>query len=701
HKDYQIAFSKSVIKNVGPPIRDPQIFPNEPYQPQISGISLDYKSTVIMGENSTNEEEQFFHLTPFGSSEQEIRTDEMTAPLFSQHPNEGELYIGIEKLAPPQNLSMLIQVSEGSENPRVQKPVINWAYLSNDEWIPFEQFDILSDSTNGLVTSGIINFSVSKNATNENTLLTNGLHWLRASVEKDTGAIPRFTEILSQAVVASFQDNNNDLDFLAEALPAESIGKFEFSDSAINTISQPFASFGGEVKEQNQLFYRRTSERLRHKQRAITIWDYERLILQEFPSIYKVKCLNHTLFSTKEDGSYDFSEVAPGYVSVIVVSNVRNRNGVDLIRPLTSVNKISEIATFLQRLNSDPVKLNIENPIYEEIKVDFKVKFRPGFDLGFYKRQLEDEIKAFLSPWAYEDSPDIVFGGKLHQSRIIDFVDERPYVDYVTCFKMIHPVSNDPSIPAKVVEEAVALTSASILCSTGRVGEYGNHSITVLETEDNCGECEDNIIDPPPPRLSPDTCEGQDEVPVEDTLSSDVPYEFKRPNITLCPEPEEEEICEEDLNIDLNETSDCIFADPNDPTHFAPFRDGFIAQKVDVTYFIPAVLVVGNIGVPVTEVVSNRVIKVEGDHTQQGFNRMEALTSIADNLKVYNLFKSGINQPVFDGENTTFRISNRNHKIEVGDYVNIFLRGPIRFPRIFLPEVTEVLVEKQATFKIQ
>jgi hypothetical protein len=55
----------------------------------------------------------------------------------------------------------------------------------------------------------------------------------------------------------------------------------------------PFPSFGGRETEDSSQFYKRVSERLRHKERAITIFDYERLVLESFPSIYKVKCVNH------------------------------------------------------------------------------------------------------------------------------------------------------------------------------------------------------------------------------------------------------------------------------------------------------------------------------------------------------------------------------------------------------------------------
>jgi hypothetical protein len=54
----------------------------------------------------------------------------------------------------------------------------------------------------------------------------------------------------------------------------------------------PYSSFGGRETEDTTEFYQRVSERLRHKERAITIFDYERLVLESFPEVYKVECVN-------------------------------------------------------------------------------------------------------------------------------------------------------------------------------------------------------------------------------------------------------------------------------------------------------------------------------------------------------------------------------------------------------------------------
>ena len=108
---------------------------------------------------------------------------------------------------------------------------------------------------------------------------------------------------------------NNTLEHLSNGLAAGSIKSFEKKVGEIKKISQPIASFGGVPKETQTEYYRRVSERLRHKNKAITQWDYEHLILDQFPEIYKTKCLNHT---SKE------SSFAPGEVLIIVIPNSYN-----------------------------------------------------------------------------------------------------------------------------------------------------------------------------------------------------------------------------------------------------------------------------------------------------------------------------------------------------------------------------------------
>jgi hypothetical protein len=492
HKDYQFSYTKAVLNALNPPDPPPDYtgdLPNEPYTPEIETLSLDYVSAVnvetvdVTSDDFDDRAEQFFHVHPMGVGE--IKTTKSSNYLFPQYNNEGELYIGIKDLNPPQNLSMLFQISEGTSDPDLIPPKVSWAYLSENEWKDFNDDDILTDTTKGLITTGLITFDVPTDASSDNTILTEELYWFRASAAEDSNGIPQLIDIRCQAAKVVFSDNGNDPEYLSKPLEEETISKLVVADSAIKKIEQPYTSFGGKVKEKSDDFYTRVSERLRHKNRAITIWDYERIILQNFPEVYKVKCLNHTRY----EGTYtSINEAAPGHVSLIIVSNIRNKNAVDPLKPRTSLVTLYDIDAFIDKKRSPYINLYVNNPLFEEVTVKFNVMFHSGFDKGVYQVKLENAIIEFLSPWAFEKGSDIVFGGRIHKSVILHFVEEQEYVDYITCFEMYHIVPDDPdNDPTKDVDEAVASTSASVL------GSASYHTINVLEEEGAC-DCPDNEV---------------------------------------------------------------------------------------------------------------------------------------------------------------------------------------------------------------
>lgn len=495
HKDYSLSYTKAVLSEINiavhPPVGDySSSLPKEPYTPTIESLSIDYVSTEhidtvgVSADEIKEVSQAVFKVGAAGVAE--VDPTKSTNFLLPKYNNEGELYIGIKDLAPPQNLSVLFRVSEGSSDPDLKPPSINWSYLANDEWIDFPDRNILSDSTKGLITTGVILFDIPSKATKNNTIQTNGLYWLKASAEKDSNGIPHLIDIKCQAAKVEFKDNANEPNYLSKPLPEKTITKMVVSDSAIKKTEQPFTSFGGRVQEESNEFYTRVSERLRHKNRAITIWDYERIILQNFSSVYKVKCLNHTSYK----GIFSsINEASPGHVSLIIVSNIRNKNAVDPLKPRTSLVTLEDIDKFIKKIQSPYIKLHVNNPLFEEVRVKFNVKFHEGFDKGIYRVKLEETLIKFLSPWAYETGSDIVFGGKIHKSVILNFVEELEFVDYITCFEMFHFVPDNPNNnPAKDVDLAIASTSASVL------GSSAVHEINVLVTDGECA-CEDNVIE--------------------------------------------------------------------------------------------------------------------------------------------------------------------------------------------------------------
>ncbi|MFN8356913.1 MAG: baseplate J/gp47 family protein [Spirosomataceae bacterium] len=403
---------------------DPAKLPNPPYVPHFKSLELRYELEDNLLETSALSS-RFVHVQPFGY---EIVGPENNFSLLPVYAESAQLFIGISELQPPQTLSILFQFHEGSSNPDVH-PVekLTWYYRVKNAWQAFRADEILNDSTNGLTQSGIIRFAIPTQATIQSSFPGQGLHWLKVGVPSDASqaisskGYDRLIMLKAQALAAVFVDNQNAEAHYQQALPAESITKMEVKVDGIKSISQPFASFGGRAHENQTAFATRISERLRHKNRAWSLWDYERMVLQQFPMVYRAKCISHT--QTPEF-------LAPRHVTIVLIPDVRNANFQNTLQPKLSVGVLTKVTDYLKTKISPFVKLNLQNPVYEEIKLMVSVSFY--VDEGFYETKLNEELTQFFAPWAYRSAQAIGFGGKIVKSAIINFIDERDYVNFVT-----------------------------------------------------------------------------------------------------------------------------------------------------------------------------------------------------------------------------------------------------------------------------
>jgi hypothetical protein len=292
------------------------------------------------------------------------------------------------------------------------------------------------------------------------------MHWIRGAVASESDAVCRLLMIAAQALEATFKEKDNDPAFSAKVLSSDTISKLDQPDAEVKKITQPFATFGGRGSEAPTAFYTRISERLRHKDRAIALWDCERLVLEAFPQIFKAKCLNHTHYEPNESGAGIYRELAPGHVTVITIPNQQFQNLRDPLRPYTSLGLLRKIDAFLHKRLSCFIKLHVKNPEFEEVWVDFKVRLCEGLDETFYMNKLQEDITRFLSPWAFPGGGSPSFGGKVHKSVLINFVEEQLYVDYVTDFKLFHEFYDIDGVHQTIEKnEVVASKAVSILVS--------------------------------------------------------------------------------------------------------------------------------------------------------------------------------------------------------------------------------------------
>ncbi len=401
---------------------------NPPYTPKIKKLKVDYaasREVVLKEARAGKQYDRIFHWHPFGYSDAETEGIETGVSFLPDYDEEGALYIGIQKFSPPQTLSLFFQMAEGSADPDLEPVPVSWNILSGNRWRELEDGSLLSDSTRGLINSGIVSFSLKPVL--PNTRLSNDLYWMRVSIPLNVESVCDTVAIHTQAVTATFHDQENAPGHLAQPLAADSITDLANPMPEIESVLQPYTSFGGKVEEADTLFYTRISERLRHKQRAVSLWDYEHLVLEHFPEIYKVKCLPASLGANIDD---------PGRVEIVVIPDIRNKRPFNPFEPKAPANMIEEIEEYLSDKHPPFAKIKVKNAHYIAVKVRFGVRFKPGVDERYFKNQLNDEINRFLSPWAYEEGADIIIGGKIYANSIINFIDQRPYVDYIVEMKL-------------------------------------------------------------------------------------------------------------------------------------------------------------------------------------------------------------------------------------------------------------------------
>ena len=469
------------------------ILPMEPYTPVIASLLLSYAANAQHTFNKAataaeiyNDyqlpEIELFHEGPFGQSEQhpylKMNPGEAIS-LLPVYPSEGELYVGLQQAAPATIVSLLFNVAEGSENPVAPSFTaatggIQWMALCNNEWKNLDTGYLLSDSTNNFLRPGIIRFLLPDEITANNTILPGAYSWLMGRLPNGLrfDSVGKCTLVAAQAAEAVFTDNGNELSHLDNHLPVGTITKLPSGPAGIKKVVQPLASFGGRPVETANDFYTRVSERLRHKNRAVNIWDYERLVLQQFPEVYKVKCLNHTSLSSATQEGH---ELDPGYVTIIPLPSVRNKMLYDVLKPRLPVNTLREVENYVRGLASMHVEVAAAHPDFEEITCTFSVKFYPQYDPKAYVKILNEDLKKYLAPWAYDEFADISFGGALHKSVVIGFIEDREYVDFVSAF-----VLSSDAAPGRDKSEIIATHAAAILTSAQV------HAIAILSPELIC-----------------------------------------------------------------------------------------------------------------------------------------------------------------------------------------------------------------------
>lgn len=435
----------------------PSPLPNQPFTPVAGSVSVDYTATDTIdfrpGTKTIPNFEPFYYIDIFTtyavtakatppvatkkpaphlllySEDDDAATLGSYKYLLPQYNNQGTLYIGLINVDAPESVNIFFQLSEKALGSTVANlPPITWSYLASNAWQTLIQGQTISDGTMGLIRSGIVSVNLPEDITDNNTVMPAGYYWLKVSAASELQIFSRLTAIYTQ-VARVVYSNAAATQRSSLILPAGTITKPVNTIAQLKAVSQPFSSTGGVVAESETAFYTRVSERLRHKQRAITPWDYERIILQNFPEVFQTKCITNS--HLKDQG------VAPGTANMVVIPYVNAEGTVvnNQLGPVFGFTMLENIKTFLQQYTSAHVQLNVRNPVYETLTVNCSVKFSDSSP--FYIQKLNQDLQAFLSPWILGNKTARSIGEGIQKSTILGFIQKLDYVEFVTGFSVI------------------------------------------------------------------------------------------------------------------------------------------------------------------------------------------------------------------------------------------------------------------------
>ena len=393
--------------------------PNQPYTPALEDLFVNYSAytNISVAINESQDFDDIFFLHPFGFNERE--------PFYMQN---GALYLGLSFDGKPKKVSFYFMLNRDSATGSRECEKCNWSYLGEFGWKKLPDENCLADSTADFTTSGIVTLKLPSDMSCNNTLMPCGYYWIRISPSDDSWRacsrlLTVFTQSLEVKRICGFEKGK-----IPKHCPSQTINELTTSIAGLSTVYQFEESFGGKVHESDAKMRIRVAESLYHRNRCVCAEDYERMILERFPEVIKVKCFPH-VYVDEKTGHCDFS--CPGSMVVVPVSSMFH-DGSFQWDPCLNGAVLRDIREFLQSNISGMAKVCVFNPFFDKLQVRCNIQFRRRTNQGEILLDLNKKINCFLSPW-FTKAGGITnhFGWNLDKAELKSYIESLDYVEHV------------------------------------------------------------------------------------------------------------------------------------------------------------------------------------------------------------------------------------------------------------------------------
>jgi hypothetical protein len=436
HLEYQSLLTDFLINKVRSKKLLPE--PNLPFSPQLDKIEISYRSkdTINLSQKPFSDNIKVYHLFPLNKQLVYPVTLGKQLSFVPDIGDQGNLLFGLSGLQRGEVIRMFIDFTpHEKEIDKDQFPLIRWYIGDGYNWKKLREDNIIQDTTRNFLESGVVEIRIPDNLPDVNRS-AKGVIWLRAGVKKNVNSVSAVKGFYINVIKVTLDtaqgiDNN----ILNNGLEAGTIVKSRAKLPGIANVTQIIKSSGGRIKESYGDMRIRLSERISHRQRAVNSVDFERLVLQQFPEVEKVKCL---------PGLDSKGNNRQGVVTLAVMKKQSETSQLKYSKANSKL--LIDIERYLSDYTSPFVIVDAINPVYEEIQVRCKIRFMgDDYNENYLIMELNKLLNSYMAFWL--ESGDMpVFGNTISLTDLANLIRGEEYVENISNFSVLHIVESGEKI---------------------------------------------------------------------------------------------------------------------------------------------------------------------------------------------------------------------------------------------------------------
>ncbi|GGE16935.1 hypothetical protein [Psychroflexus salis] len=475
---YSKVYAKAITKNALEKPKKGELpelnLPNEAYSPKIQNLSISYSSSTTLifnqkdfNKNNPADENSFYQLSPYGIKKTFDAQHVINDSIVFNLKYEGELVIGFDQFKQPKTLNLLFEIIKSESSNYEFSRKIEWFYYSAEGWKELVVGDILYDQTMNLMKTGIFSIKLPKDILQNSSLFDGKKCFIKACSKNKSDQFSLIKSIKTNGVYATEIISPKSENRIG-ILPPKSVQDFKDNIKGIVSVEQHLPSSLGRLKEDKIDFYIRVSQLIRHKNKPITLWDFEHYTLNNFKWLSHVKC-----FSSSDEFN----------IKLLCIKKIDAYQNIDEIK-LSAAEK-EEIETLLNKISSPFTNIKVINPMFEDLWVKCSLSFI-DISNGNGIEKLNKDLFNFICPWLRNSDSSYSIGKKIKLLDIFNFLKSLPYISFVTGISVIHLKRNDGG--EIFVHDSASLDNKSEYITPGSqwsiVVPKGNHKIEITNDFD-------------------------------------------------------------------------------------------------------------------------------------------------------------------------------------------------------------------------